>query len=111
RCRKPCDGGLWVGQTVFVRGADGTRAARTATISDCDIVPVSPSSSSGIVQAGPAPARAVRSGIAANAVGSGDGRSMRRIWVRYDSGLEEQVGVGRIVIDAVDRGQRGKKGS
>ena len=78
RCRKICSTTLWVGQTVQVRGLQGPR---TDTISDCE----------------PAPAPAASS--SSTAAASTPTPGPRKLWVRYDSGLEEQVELKRVVLD------------
>jgi len=86
RCRKACEANLWVGQPVQVSGLQGKRAA---TISACDAVVAAPAASS--------------SSAVAAAVSSGPPppKSPHRLWVRYDSGMEEQVEVKRVTAEGV----------
>ncbi len=84
RCRKACDANLWVGQPVQVSSLQGKRAA---TISACDAAVTAPAaSSSGVVAA------------AASSVAPAP-RLPRRLWVRYESGMEEQVDVKRVTAE------------
>jgi hypothetical protein len=84
RCRKACEANHWVGQPVQVSGLQGKRAA---TISACDAVVAAPAASSSSTL------------VAAVSSGPPPPRSPRRLWVRYESGMEEQVEVKRVTAE------------
>ena len=91
RCRKPCDSGFWVGQAVKVTSQQGIR---TATISDCDIVPIAKASSA---DESPSSRPMSTSGT----FDSKNKQASKRIWVRYDSGVEQQTTSSHITTDVV----------
>jgi len=75
RCRKACAASHWVGEDVKVKTEQGER---TAVVSGCDGVPFPAPNASASADTPKTPARPPR------------------LWVRYESGIEEQVGVSRV---------------
>ena len=95
RCRKACHGGFWVGQDVHVTGQQGPRAA---TVSDCEAIVVSPALAS---SSRPSTASAVPTG----SMSRQKAKTSPRVWVRYSSGMEEQVSVQRIKSEPAPKRQ------
>lgn len=79
RCRKACSANHWVGQGVHV---SGEKSKRSAVVSGCDGVMFSPAASASLSTS---PTAGVASASAPT-----------RLWVRYETGIEEQVPLARI---------------
>lgn len=76
RCRKACVAGRWVGEPVSVKTGQGKRSA---VVSGCEGLPkTSPEAS------------------ADGGEGDESPSVVARLWVRYESGIEEQVEASRV---------------